>query len=194
MERPPRVVIIAGPNGAGKSTVAPHLLRGALRVDEFVNADEIALGLSAFNPATVAIRAGRIMLARINELGNLRKSFAFETTLASRSFVPLIRELPATEFEFHLVYLWLSSPEEALARVAARVRSGGHNIPVETVCRRYHAGIRNFFSLYRPLTTSWQVLNNSGSSRAEIVAFGRNEKVVIIQPDIWGQVLKVGAA
>jgi predicted ABC-type ATPase len=193
MERPPKVVIIAGPNGAGKSTIAPHLLQGALAVVEFVNADAIASGLSAFNPEAVALHAGRVMLERIKELAKLPRSFAFETTLASRTFAPLIRKLVAAGFDFHLVYLWLSSPQEAIARVAARVQSGGHNIPEATVRRRYAAGIRNFFDLYRPLTTGWQIFDNSGSSGLIEVARGCGMDADIIQADAWECIRKVGA-
>ena len=120
----PSVVILAGPNGAGKSTVAPALLAGALGVTEFVNADDIARGLSAFNPAGVSISAGRVMLARVRDLARQRASFAFETTLASRSFAPWLRELKTSGYDVHMLFLWLPSAEFAVARVAERVREG----------------------------------------------------------------------
>ena len=125
----PSVVILAGPNGAGKSTVAPALLHGALAVDEFVNADVIASGLSAFDPDSAAIAAGRVMLARIRELASQRVNFAFETTLASRSFAPWLRQLVTSGYSAHLVFLWLPSADFAVDRVAERVRTGGHNVP-----------------------------------------------------------------
>ena len=131
----PSVVIVAGPNGAGKSTVAPALLQGALAVDEFVNADAIASGLSAFDPAGAAIAAGRVMLARLHELAEQRVSFAFETTLASRTFAPWLRELKASGYGIQVLFLWLPSAEFALDRVADRVRGGGHNVPAGTVRR-----------------------------------------------------------
>jgi predicted ABC-type ATPase len=126
----PSVVILAGPNGAGKSTVAPALLHGALAVNEFVNADVIASGLSAFDPESAAIAAGRVMLSRIRELASQRVNFAFETTLASRSFAPWLRQLATSGYAVHLVYLWLPSADFAVERVAERVRAGGHNVPV----------------------------------------------------------------
>lgn len=169
----PRVVIIAGPNGAGKSTSAPKLLRGPLRVNNFVNADEIARGLSAFQPETVAMEAGRIMLQRLHRLAAIRANFAFETTLASRSFAPWIRELIAADYEFYLVYLWLPAPALAVARVAQRVRVGGHHVPDNTVIRRYAAGMSNFFELYRPLATRWRWYNNSVTNAPRLVASGR---------------------
>ncbi len=156
----PSVVILAGPNGAGKSTAAPALLQGAVAIDEFVNADVIARGLSAFYPDRVAITAGRIMLARLKELAAQRADFAFETTLASRSFAPWLRRLMTSGYSVHL--LWLSSADLAVARVADRVGMGGHYVPDEVVRRRYSAGICNFFTLYRPLATTWALYNTSG--------------------------------
>jgi predicted ABC-type ATPase len=149
--QPPKVVLLAGPNGVGKSTSAASLLIGALHVNEFVNADAIAQGLSSFAPEEVAIEAGRVMLHRLEELAAQRVSFAFETTLASRSFAPKLRNLQGNGYEFHLFFLWLPSPEMAIARVADRVRAGGHNVPEPTIRRRYAAGLRNLRTLYLPL-------------------------------------------
>ena len=186
----PRVVIISGPNGAGKSTSAPGALKGGLRVTEFVNADVIARGLSAFEPERVALSAGRIMLERLRELASARKNFAFETTLASRSFAPWIRDLIVSGYEFHLIYFWLPSPEMAIARVSGRVRSGGHNVPPETVRRRYYGGIRNFFELYGPLADSWRVYNNADPAGAKLVAWGGGTKQQrIARAKDWQQIL-----
>ncbi|MBD3562297.1 AAA family ATPase, partial [Planktothrix sp. FACHB-1355] len=133
----PNLIVIAGPNGAGKSTVAPILLQETLGVNEFVNADAIAQGLSAFAPEAVAFQAGRIMLERLQQLANQRANFAFETTLASRTFAPWIANLRQAGYVFYLLFLWLPSPEVAIARVQQRVREGGHNVPEETIRRRY---------------------------------------------------------
>jgi predicted ABC-type ATPase len=141
----PSVVVIAGPNGSGKSTAAPALLGSVLGVTEFVNVDVIAQGLSAFNPERAAITAGRVMLARIKELAVARESFAFETTLASRTFAPWLTNLIADGYDFHLIYLWLPSAEMAVERVAQRVQEGGHHVAEEVVRRRYRKGLRNFF-------------------------------------------------
>jgi predicted ABC-type ATPase len=156
-----RVVVIAGPNGAGKSTTAPKLLREGLSVQEFVNADAIALGLSGFAPESVAFAAGRLMLRRLQELAKDSRDFAFETTLASRTFAPWLKKLQANGYEFHLIYLWLPQAELAVQRVAERVRLGGHSVPEETIRRRYDKSLRNFFNLYRPLADSWLMLDNS---------------------------------
>lgn len=166
----PKVVVIAGPNGAGKSTTAPAVLRNAWRVGEFVNADTIAAGLSAFSPETVAIAAGRLMLDRIRVLARERRDFAFETTLASRSFAPWLQELRADGYTFHLVYLWLPTVELAMARVAERVRRGGHAVPEGIVRRRYERSLANFFALYSGFADSWGMLDNSIRLRPRLIA------------------------
>lgn len=156
----PSLIILAGPNGAGKSTSAPAVLAGTLGVMEFVNADVIAQGLSAFQPERVALEAGRIMLRRLRQLADQGGSFAFETTLAGRTFAPWIADLRQRGYVFHLVYLWLASPQLAVARVLERVRLGGHDVPQETVERCYSAGLRNFFKVYRPLADWWRFYDN----------------------------------
>ena len=188
----PSVVILAGPNGAGKSTAAPALLQGALAVNEFVNADVIARGLSAFDPDAAAIAAGRVMLSRLRELSEQRTSFAFETTLASRSFAPWLRQLGASAYDIHLVFLWLSSAELAIERVADRVRNGGHNIPTEVVRRRYSAGIRNFFSLYQSVTTSWVLYNSSGPQPTMIAESLESQPQRVYDTDVWATVRRQG--
>ena len=181
----PSVVILAGPNGAGKSTVAPALLRGALAVNEFVNADVIASGLSAFDPASAAIAAGRVMLARIRELASQRVNFAFETTLASRSFAPWLRQLVTSGYSAHLVFLWLPSADFAVDRVAERVRTGGHNVPPETVRRRYAAGLRNFFQLYQPLVSGWVLYDSSGPVPRAVAEGLASHPPTVYDRDIW---------
>ena len=157
----PTVVILAGPNGAGKSTVASALLLEALAVDEFVNADVIARGLSAFDPDRVAITAGRIMLARLHELAAQRADFAFETTLASRSFAPWLRGLRMSGYDLHLFFLWVPTVDVSISRVKDRVFRGGHNVPETDLRRRYERSIRNFLQHYRHLADSWQLFDNS---------------------------------
>jgi len=169
-DQPPKVVVLAGPNGAGKSTLAARLLLGALKVDEFVNADTIALGISAFAPERVALQAGRDMLRRIKELAAARADFAFETTLATRSYAPWLKKLQAGGYEFHLLFLWLPSAEMAVARVADRVRAGGHDVPEPTIRRRYDAGLANLRALYLPLANSWKLLDNTHFHRPRLVA------------------------
>lgn len=186
MAHQPQVVILAGPNGAGKSTTAPRLLSAKLGIAEFVNADVIAQGLSAFNPEHVAFRAGRLLLHQIHELAKERANFAFETTLASRSFAPLIRRMKLSGYWFRLFFLWLPSPEMAIDRVAERVRLGGHSVPVETIRRRYLSGIANFVELYQPLADQWTVYDNSLSDGPRLVASGGvGNQLVVVDPQIW---------
>lgn len=187
----PDLVALAGPNGAGKSTVGPALLRESLGISIFVNADVIAQGLSGLEPEGAAFEAGRIMLERLDELARRRKSFAFETTLAGRSYARRISALLEEGYRFHLVFLWLENTDLAVARVQDRVRSGGHAIPEEVVRRRYRAGLQNFFQLYRSFAASWQVYDNSaGSSDAvRLVARGRGEVTdLVIDRGAWSRV------
>ncbi len=169
---PPSIVLVAGPNGAGKSTTAPFLLRDALAVSEFVDADRIAQGLSAFTPETVAIQAGRVMLGRLDDLVRRRATFAFETTLASRSFAPWLRVRRSEGYDVYLVFLWLPDPDEAVRRVGERVAQGGHDVPADVVYRRYAAGLRNFFGLYQPLATAWRVYDTSALGPPQLLASG----------------------
>lgn len=189
----PIVVVLGGPNGAGKSTSAPALLRGTLKVHEFVNADVIARGISAFNPDAAAIAAGRVMLARLRELAQRRMSFAFETTLASRSFAPWISGLMESGYRFHLVFLWLPSADFALDRVRNRVHLGGHDVPEQTVRRRYDAGLRNLQSLYLPLATSWRIYNNAMRTGPGLVATGlASGRTRVYDRKIWTEVNRSG--
>jgi predicted ABC-type ATPase len=183
----PSLVVIAGPNGAGKSTLAPKLLQETLAVTEFVNADVIARGLSAFAPEQVAMAAGRLMLSRLRELAGQRVSFAFESTLASRSFAPLIRQLLHAGYQFHLVCLWLPSAALAVQRVASRVRMGGHAVPADVVRRRYHAGLHNFFQMYLPLATTWRMYDSSRGPMPELIAVGSEATTVVYDEALWAR-------
>jgi len=181
----PNVILLAGPNGAGKSTAAPDLLHGALHVDEFVNADVISRGLSAFNPEGAALDAGRVMLTRLKELAAQRKNIAFESTLASRTFAPWIRELKKTGYRFHLFCFWLPSPEICIERVHTRKSLGGHFVPAETIHRRYHAGVRNFFELYAPIAAEWHFFDNTQKPRSLIASGGENIEENILDAELW---------
>jgi predicted ABC-type ATPase len=182
----PSVVVLGGPNGAGKSTTAHALLRDALSVSEFVNADTIALGLSGFDPAGSAVAAGRILLARVRELAEQRADFAFETTLASRSFAPWLRQLIESGYRVQVVFVWLPTPELAVLRVRQRARAGGHDVPEETIRRRYTRGIRNFLDLYKPLAASWRVYDNSRPSEPSLFARGEGFRAeTILDEERW---------
>lgn len=185
----PHLIVLAGPNGAGKTTASKDLLEGALSVHEFVNADRIAQGLSAFDPESVALTSGRIMLERLRDLARERMNFAFETTLASRSFAPWIKELKKSEYEFRLVYYWLRSPELAVERVADRIRFGGHHVPEEVIRRRYEGGLRNFFQLYRPMADTWRFFDNSyGGERRLLASKEQGNPVAVFDHSVWTQI------
>lgn len=191
--RGPHIVILAGPNGAGKSTTAPRLLKGALGVDEFINADTIAQGLSAFAPDGAALLASRIMLDRARALAERRVNFAFETTLASRSLVSWIRTRRAEHnYRVHLVFLWLPDAETAVARVRERVQLGGHDVPELTIRRRFGRGLRNFFELYQPLVTTWRLYDNSREQGPRLVASGsESSRVRVRDAATWARVLEI---
>jgi len=175
--------IISGPNGAGKTTASYSVLPKILQCKEFVNADEIAHGLSPFNPESVAIEAGRLMQKRINDLLAQNESFSIETTLATRSYFRLIEKAHQQGYEVTLLYFWLKSPKQALERVAERVRKGGHNIPKDIVIRRFYEGIDNLFNIYMPLVDSWLLVDNSVTPRS-IIATGGKEQTTKIRNSI----------
>ena len=188
MNDKPKIIVIAGCNGAGKSTIAPHLLRDAFGLKDFVNADTIAQGLSAFSPESVSMEAGRLMLKRLRDLANERKSFSFETTLATRFYAKWLAELQQKGFEFHLIFLWLNRPELAFERVRERVNQGGHNIPEDVIYRRYFKGLQNFFNLYQPIADTWTLYDNSFD--AEKIAEGNRKGDNIFKQSTWKKICK----
>ena len=185
----PNLYIIAGCNGAGKTTASFTILPDVLKCYEFVNADSIAAGLSPLNPESVAFEAGRIMLNRIKQLLNDGKDFAFETTLATRSYVGLIKEAKLKEYKITLLYFWLDSPEFAIQRVAIRVMKGGHNIPRDIIKRRYARGIKNFITLYKDLCDRWMVIDNMYSV-PHLLAESNNGAVNIVNEQIWRSLIE----
>ena len=171
--------IISGPNGAGKTTASYSVLPKILHCREYVNADEIARGLSPFNPESVAIEAGRLMLGRIAELLRRNESFSIETTLATRSYFRLIEKAHQQGYEVTLLYFWLRSPEQAIERVAERVSKGGHSIPRDVIVRRYYESIDNLFRIYMPMVDTWIMVDNSITPRDIIATGGCNQELVI---------------
>jgi len=185
----PHLYIISGCNGAGKTTASNTVLPDVLHCKEFVNADNIAAGLSPFNPESVAIEAGRLMLKRIRELIAEKADFAFETTLAAKSFIPLIKMAQDAGYEVILSFFWLSSPNIAIDRVKDRVNNGGHNIPKDIIIRRYYRGIFNLIHFYIPICNSWIIFNNT-KGESEMVAKGEFELNRIVENQyLWNIVL-----
>ena len=183
-----RLYIIAGCNGAGKTTASYTILPEILQCREFVNADEIAKGLSPFNPESMAIKAGRLMVTRINELLGTRSSFALETTLATRSYTSLITKAHELCYKVSLIYFWLQSPELAEMRVAKRVKEGGHNIPTPVLRRRYKTGVNNLFNLYMPIVDYWMVFDNSQPTRIMVAEGGMGMKTNILDKTIFDNI------
>ncbi|MDN5850933.1 MAG: zeta toxin family protein [Gammaproteobacteria bacterium] len=157
-----RVLIIAGPNGAGKTTFANEFLPQEAGCPVFINADLIAAGISPFDADREGIQAGRLMLNEISRHFAARESFAFETTLAGRGYARLIPQWRAAGYKAKLLFLRLNNPEEAIARVAERVRQGGHDIPEAVIRRRFHAGWKNLKTIYTPIVDYWAIYDNSG--------------------------------
>jgi len=156
-----KLYIIAGCNGAGKTTASFTILPEILDCKEFVNADEIAKGLSPFQPEKVSFEAGRIMLNRINELLSENENFAFETTLSTKSYKNKIIEAKEKGYRVTLLFFWLQSIELAKERVKTRVLEGGHNIEPEVIERRYIRGIKNLFDIYFPIVDGTLIFDNS---------------------------------
>ncbi|MDR2953571.1 MAG: zeta toxin family protein [Prevotella sp.] len=178
----PNLYIISGCNGAGKTTASYAMFPEMLDCKEFINADEIAKGLSPFQPETVAIDAGRIMLMRMNEMLRMREDFAIETTLATKSYANFIRRAQSEGYFVTLIYFWLESPELAIRRVEQRVRFGGHHVPDEVVVRRYYAGMRNLFSMFIPISDYWILIDNS-TDPFQMIAEGNRTQVQDIQDE-----------
>ena len=179
MSKLPKLYIIAGCNGAGKTTASFTILPEVLDCKEFINADEIAKGLSPFQPESVAVQAGRIMLARMDELLQKGETFAFETTLATKSYKQKIEWAQANGYEVTLLFFWLDSPNIAKKRVAQRVAEGGHNIPLETIERRYYNGIANLFTIYIDMVDISYIFDNS-EGRKELIAQKERYKDIVI--------------
>lgn len=181
----PNIYIIGGANGSGKTTVAKQLLPSFSPNFEYVNADEIAAGLSPFNPESVAIQAGRLMLERLKLLSSNEVDFAFETTLAARTFAPFLKKCKNNGYTINLMFFWLSSSDLAVERVARRVETGGHNIPLDVIRRRYDRGRKNFIELYLPRSDNWIVYDNSSSSPTIVAAKLASSRPIVYQPSIW---------
>ncbi|MEH1939774.1 MAG: zeta toxin family protein [Nostoc sp.] len=184
----PSLYIIGGANGSGKTTVSMSLLPNFLDCFEYVNADAIAAGLSPLNPDSMAIEAGRLMIMRLRRLSNSGSDFAFETTLAARSFAPFIIGCRAKGYTINLIYFWLQSVDLAVERVAARVASGGHSIPEDVIRRRYQQGRKNLISLYLPLCDRWIIYDNSNNDTRLVAEYRRGQQLVVYENAIWNQI------
>lgn len=181
--------IVAGPNGAGKTTFATVFLPNFADCREFLNADLIAAGLAPFSPETQNVRAGRLMLERIHELVQAKANLGFETTLSGRTYARLLDKM-RSEYGYciYLYFLWLPSADLAVARVANRVRQGGHNIPEADIRRRFAAGLRNLFKLYLPLADGWWLYDASQMPPAAVFQEMHNQQKVI-DPELYARIV-----
>ena len=180
--------IISGCNGAGKTTASYTVLPEILDCKEFVNADEIARGLSPFNPASVAIEAGRLMLQRIEELLGRQMTFSIETTLATRTYVNLVRRAKAYGYRVSLLFFWLRTPELAIQRVAERMEKGGHGVSTTIIKRRYVSGINNLFKLFVKEVDYWDIYDNSDTPRIQIACGGREAETTVFDDSLLKQI------
>ena len=185
MEEQPEVWVVGGCNGSGKTTFALSVLSN-LEGLEFVNADMIAADLNPQDVDAVAIQASRLMLARLRTLAQQRVDFAFETTLAARSFASFLKRCQSQGYRVNLIYVWLNSVDLGIARVASRVASGGHNIPEDVIRRRYERGQRNFLELYSPLVDRWQAYDNSENN--QLIAYRNGLETKIIKEEVWQEI------
>jgi len=183
------VYIIAGPNGSGKTTFAKLFLPDYVKCPNFVNADLIAQGLAPFGPQAAAIKAGKLVLQQIQDYANRGIDFAFETTLSGKSYANLLAGLKDKGYALHLFFLWIPSPDLAIARIKDRVAEGGHHVPAEDVRRRFVRGIRNFFKLYESMLDSWILFDNS-KAKPHLIAKRRNGHDEIMDKELFVKIQK----
>ena len=174
----PRLFIISGCNGSGKTTASYSVLPEMLECSQYVNSDEFAKSLAPFDPDSASVRAGRFMLMRISNHIDRKEDFCIESTLATRSLLRMVREAKENGYTVTLIYLWLNSPEMAIARVKDRVASGGHNTPEPIIRRRYFMGLKYFFDEYIPECDRWILADNS-KSPFTVIAEGSSSMVHI---------------
>jgi predicted ABC-type ATPase len=183
----PTVYVIAGPNGAGKTTFAAQFLPDFADCRQFLNADLIAAGLSPFAPETQNVRAGRLLLERIEELSKAGEDFGFETTLSGRGHARLLSQIRQSGYRVLLFFLWLPSAGMAVERVANRVRQGGHDVPEDVVRRRFASGRRNLFQLYRSRLDAWWLLD-ARRLPPELIAKEEDQVFTAVQADLFERI------
>lgn len=188
MNKKPQVYIIAGPNGSGKTTFASEFLPSYADSPAFINADTIARGLSGFSPDAVALKAGRILIEQIEAYASKKINFAFETTLSGITHLFRFKDLKKEGYAIHMFFLWIPDVKLSLARVANRVKMGGHDIDEKVVRRRFHKGISNFFKHYQQVLDSWMLFDSSGRPPYPI-AEERVGKLKIFDQELYDKVL-----
>ena len=190
MDKKPQIYIIAGPNGSGKTTFASEFLPNYADCPAFINADTLARGLSGFSPDAVALKAGRILLDQIESYASKKIDFAFETTLSGSSYLLRLKDLRKQGYLIHLFFLWIPDVRLSLARVANRVKMGGHDIDEKVVRRRFYKGLENFFKRYRKVLDSWMLFDNSGSIPHPI-AEEKSGELKVFDQELYCRILKL---
>jgi predicted ABC-type ATPase len=180
--------VIAGPNGAGKTTFVRRYLPNHLHLLEFVNADELARGLSPLAPERAQIEAGRLMIDRLRHFIEERRDFAMETTLSGRTYRLILKQAKEAGYTIHLDFLLLPSVEDSIRRVATRVEQGGHNVPEPDLRRRFRLGIQNLFSLYRPFLDTWNLFWNADD--ASLLAHGTPDELHVVEKEHFESVVR----
>jgi predicted ABC-type ATPase len=185
-----KILMIAGPNGAGKTTMTQELVSDGLMLYEFINADEIAKGLAPLHPESMALTASKLMIRRLKELLEADKNFAFETTASGTNYIKHLQLAKSKKYQIYLTFLWLASPEEAMKRVAQRVKQGGHNVHEEIIVRRYYAGLKNLLMHYLPLSNHAHILDNSSEKSAKRVIAEKkiDGSIDILDMNIWKKI------
>ncbi len=188
-----QILMIAGPNGAGKTTLTLELIRNCAILYEFINADEIARGLAPKHPESVSLAASKLMIQRLKNLLEAGENFAFETTGSGTNYLKHLKLAQSKGYLVSLTFLWLAEPEEAIKRVAQRVKQGGHFVPEESIVRRYYLGIKNLFRHYLPLADEALILDNSSENSAKRLIARKNKKtsLKIMDVDIWEKMEKI---
>ena len=184
----PSLYVIAGPNGAGKTTFIRRFLPRRLGLLEFVNADEIARGLSPLAPERAQLEAGRMMINRLRRFISEGRDFAMETTLSGRTYRNILRQAKEAGYETHLDFLALPTVEDSIRRVAIRVTQGGHNVPEPDIRRRFPLGLQNLFALYRPFLDTWNLYRNGDD--AELIAHGTPNTIEITRKQLFESLVK----
>ncbi len=190
MNKRPQVHIIAGPNGSGKTTFASKFLPKYADCPSFINADTIARGLAGFSPDAVALKAGRILLEQIESYASRNVDFAFETTLSGINYLARLKNLKKRGYAIHLFFLWVPDVRLSLARIASRVKRGGHDIPEKVVRRRFHKGIVNLFGHYRPILDSWMLVDNSEST-PQVIAEEKQGELRVLNRSLYEEILRL---
>jgi len=185
------IILIGGPNGAGKTTAARVLLPDFLDLHQFLNADDIARGLAPWDVESAAISVGRHLIERMRALVRDGESFALESILSGTSHLRLLQQCKQDGWRINLLYFWLPTPEDAVARVARRVGQGGHNIPTDTVLRRYYASVRNMRNLYLPLADEAEIYDNTDRKRIMIAEKRENLALLVHDPERWARIEEV---